>query len=49
MQLPSRRTALLEAAGADIGVDGLSLDEVHSTIEDGVEYGKRRPRRVGRD
>lgn len=43
------RTALLEACSAHIGIDGFGLEEVLRTIEDGVEYGKRRPRRVGRD
>jgi hypothetical protein len=43
------RAALLEASSAHIGVDGFSLDEVYRTIEDGVEYGKRIPRRITRN
>ena len=44
----SARAALLEAGSSHIGIDGCTLAEVHRTIEDGVEYGKRLPRRVSR-
>jgi hypothetical protein len=43
------RAALLEAAGGHIGVDGCTAAEVHRTIDDGVGYGKRCPRRITRD
>ena len=42
------RAALLEACSSHIGIDGCTLDEVHRTIDDAVEYGKRLPRRVCR-
>lgn len=40
------RAALLRACNGHIGVDGCTVDEVLRTIEDGVEYGKRLPRRI---
>ena len=43
------RAALLEAAARHVGVDGCVVDEVTRTIDDGLGYGKRLPRRIGRD
>jgi hypothetical protein len=42
------RAALLEACSGHVGIDGFTLGEVHRAIENGVEYGKRVPRRVTR-
>jgi hypothetical protein len=42
------RAALLEACSGHVGIDGFTLGEMHRAIEDGVEYGKRLPRRVTR-
>lgn len=42
------RAALLEASSGHVGIDGCTVEEVHRTIEDGVAYGKRLPRRVSR-
>lgn len=40
-------STLLEACSTHIGIDGCTLQEVQRTIADGVEFGKRLPRRVG--
>lgn len=42
------RAALVEACSGHVGVDGFTVGEMHRAIEDGVEYGKRLPRRVTR-
>ncbi len=42
------RAALLDAAGGHIGVDGCTAAEVHQTINDGLVYGRRLPRRITR-
>jgi Bifunctional DNA primase/polymerase, N-terminal len=42
------RAALFEAGSGHVGIDGCTVEEVHRTIEDGVAYGKRLPRRVSR-
>jgi hypothetical protein len=41
------RDVLLTAAARHIGVDGCSAGEVARTVEDGIAYGKRLPRRIG--
>ena len=43
------RAALLDAADPHIGVDGCTAAEVHRTIDDGMAYGKRLPRRLSRN
>lgn len=40
------RRALHTAAAGHVGVDGTTPREVHQTIEDGLRYGMRLPRRV---
>lgn len=40
------RAALWEAALGHVGVDGFTASEVGRTIEDGLAYGRRSPRRV---
>ncbi len=42
------RAVLLGAAGGHIGVDGCTAVEVHQTINDGLAYGRRLPRRITR-
>jgi hypothetical protein len=43
------RQALLDASARHVGVDGYTAGEVVRTIDDGIAYGKRLPRRVTRD
>ncbi|WP_103384360.1 bifunctional DNA primase/polymerase [Pseudonocardia dioxanivorans] len=40
------RHALTAAAAVHVGVDGCTQAEVDRTIDDGLEYGARRPRRI---
>ncbi|MHA6783174.1 bifunctional DNA primase/polymerase [Pseudonocardia saturnea] len=40
------RAALFEAGSSHIGIDGCTVDEVCRTIEGGVEFGRRLPRRI---
>jgi hypothetical protein len=40
------RHALLDAAARHIGVDHCTEREITRTIDDGIAYGKRLPRRV---
>lgn len=42
------RHALLDAADRHIGVDDCTAEEVTHTIDDGIAYGKRLPRRITR-
>jgi len=42
------RGALLGAAARHVGVDGCTVDEVTRTIDDGLGYGMRLPRRIAR-
>jgi hypothetical protein len=42
------RAVLLEAAAGHVGVDGCTVSEIVRTVEDGLSYGRRLPRRVRR-
>ncbi|MFC4945829.1 bifunctional DNA primase/polymerase [Pseudonocardia sp. GCM10023141] len=49
LALRDARDALLNAAARHVGVDDCTAHEVHRTIEDGIIYGMRMPRRIGHD
>jgi bifunctional DNA primase/polymerase-like protein len=40
------RSALRRAAACHVGIDGMSQREVTDTINDGIQYGSQRPRRL---
>lgn len=48
LALPDARGALLDAAARHIGVHDCTAHEVRRTIEDGITYGMRLPRRISR-
>jgi hypothetical protein len=45
---PAARDAVLQASTAHIGVDGTTPREIAQTIDDGLAYGARAPRTIGR-
>jgi hypothetical protein len=40
------RSALFDAAARHVGVDGMTQREIAATINDGIQYGTQRPRRL---
>jgi hypothetical protein len=40
------RSVLLDAAARHVGVDGMTHREIAATINDGIQYGAQRPRRL---
>jgi hypothetical protein len=40
------REALLDAAAGHVGIDGCTAAEVARTVDDGLGFGRRMPRRV---
>lgn len=48
LTLDDARGALLDAAAGHVGLEGCTAAEVRQTIEDGIAYGTRLPRHIGR-